>query len=533
VDLDLDVDLADVVFGELLVLDALPERPFEPPLIGGLCCYTAFCDRVDPECPFVCGNGIVEPEFETCDGDCPTSCTAPPPQTCSLALEFGLVGDARICQAFCGPTRLRECADGDNCCPAERFCNYTNDSDCPQPTGELGSFCDTDEACGEPGAFWQCVNGVLPPEAGEGVRVPPGVPGGYCQPQFFVDCPRGSRRVNSSTISLCMLDCEGPEDCEREDFDCYDIDFDGVTECAPVARGVVSMGGTCTQYWECDSGRWAFCSVFGDTCQRNCQIDDTQGAAECPTGWFCPGIELFGCVANCSICAGGDGCCPRNLGCTSANDSDCTQAEGGAGEPCATAADCGTEPEWVCLTGEAFPGGYCTWGAVAAGFSECPTGSHVHYPPQWDINPLEAFEIDAMCARTCQTDADCGRSGYGCMENDGLFDIVSEDGTARAIYRRECMALGTGTARLLEPCTSTADCAGGPNVTCNGGRCQAFCLNREEISPEIPAVVVPCAAPNFCRPFGQECLRPCAARSDCPAGFSCPTGNTPRYCEPL
>lgn len=70
-----------------------------------------------------CGNNVVDPG-ETCDGDCPTSCT-PSADAC---MPNVLVGTVATCTAQCQVQIVTACKDGDGCCP--QGCTTANDNDC-------------------------------------------------------------------------------------------------------------------------------------------------------------------------------------------------------------------------------------------------------------------------------------------------------------------------------------------------------------------------------------------------------------------
>lgn len=80
----------------------------------------------EPEPAPACGDGAVD-EGELCDGNCPSSCTAP--DACTTAL---LSGAAETCDAACTYDSITACTSGDGCCPTG--CSYDADNDCPMPT---------------------------------------------------------------------------------------------------------------------------------------------------------------------------------------------------------------------------------------------------------------------------------------------------------------------------------------------------------------------------------------------------------------
>ena len=92
----------------------------------------------DTDCAPVCGNGLQEPG-ETCDGDCPTSCSDSDVCTADV-----LSGSPSTCDVQCSFTTITTCGDAEGCCPSN--CNANNDPDCSPVCGngvvESGETCD-------------------------------------------------------------------------------------------------------------------------------------------------------------------------------------------------------------------------------------------------------------------------------------------------------------------------------------------------------------------------------------------------------
>jgi hypothetical protein len=124
---------------------------------GDGCCPLGGNHNVDTDCPFVCGNGVVEAPKESCDpaiadpapGACPTAC--PPANGCKQFVFTGTAGD---CSARCDTQIINVCQSDDGCCPPD--CNHDSDADCPAVCGN--GIVDPDETCdrgitaGNPGA---------------------------------------------------------------------------------------------------------------------------------------------------------------------------------------------------------------------------------------------------------------------------------------------------------------------------------------------------------------------------------------------
>ena len=78
---------------------------------------------------------------ETCDGDCPLSCSD------GIACTTdAMTGAAETCDVVCSSVEVTSCSDGDGCCATG--CNSTTDTDCSPSCGndviEVGEVCDGD-----------------------------------------------------------------------------------------------------------------------------------------------------------------------------------------------------------------------------------------------------------------------------------------------------------------------------------------------------------------------------------------------------
>lgn len=204
---------------------------------------TAVNSLNDPDCPPVCGNGVVEDQ-EICDPGpgsplvCPTSC--PPSNPCTVTALHA----AGTCQATCITAQTLPASGNvaDGCCPTNA--GFETDVDCASVCGngvvEEGETCDTQILSG-PGACPTeagctdmdpcttdslilatpghlctaqcqftaatncCGNGVVEPKAGElcDIAIAPGQPGACPQ-----ECPQ------SSACSTAML--TGKDTCEAQ-----------------------------------------------------------------------------------------------------------------------------------------------------------------------------------------------------------------------------------------------------------------------------------------------------------------------------
>ncbi|HXU01779.1 MAG TPA: hypothetical protein VN903_12350, partial [Polyangia bacterium] len=259
----------------------LPITAFRP---GDGCCPPGGNFYLDPDCPAMCGDGIVDRPAELCDfaAGCPRPDTCPSDDYCA---NYVLTGRADTCSAACVSMPITGCKDDDKCCPPG--CNATNDNDCPTICGdgvvESGESCDRAITAGAPGA-----------------------------------CARTCDDGNACTFDQASGSIEG---CSRS------CSHTPLTAC-------ISDDGCCP----------AGCSAANDRdCDPHCD-DRHVGAGEtcdppstCPTscpddGDPCTVEQLTGSAATCDVacrhvpittCSGttGDACCPT--GCTAATDTDC------------------------------------------------------------------------------------------------------------------------------------------------------------------------------------------------------------------
>jgi len=455
----------------------------------GPCCYTELCpDGVDPECPFVCGDGRVDPEYELCDGDCPTSCPPPSTEMCAPVVNRFLGGDPALCNVECFD-EPRGCVDGDACCLEEQFCYFFNDSDCPEPEGDIGTPCAGDDDCnGAEEAF--CLT-----------QDDTGYLGGYCtiDPVEVLGCPDGSHPtvdLTGDTTLYCGLDCESDDDCERTGYTCHDQDFDGTTECTRAGIGETPLGEACEGHWTCAGGDNVRCteSVDGEldaACTQFCSTDEDPST--CPDGTTCFGAR---CLEDGSLCGMPDGICPDIIGCDFRIDDDCEEVVFEVGAACARDADCGTEPNAICLTPEdGFVDGFCTLAGTDTPPS-CPDGARIA------ALFLDAETTMYICVQDCDGDGDCPRAGYACY--DRFIDGSDE-----------CGPLASGPGSFGDACSSIDDCGGGEHVFCGpDGTCTQACQPETVVCRDPDA-----ACPLFS--FVEGCAQRCDGGRTCPPGLDC------------
>jgi hypothetical protein len=254
---------------------------------GDGCCPLGGNHNVDTDCPFICGNGVVEAPKESCDpaiaepapGSCPSSCA--PPSSCRQSALTGAAGD---CTARCEQTIVTACQSGDGCCPAA--CNHQNDSDCPAVCGN-GVVEAPDEACDK--------------------AITAGHPGAC--PASCEDADPCTVDTASGTVDDCTRVCSHAPITACADGDrCCPTGCDGATDhdCNPVCGdGTVQAGETCDPTPSCRTT----CPDDGDACTEE---KLSGSAATC--NLRCEHLPILGCQGSAS-----DGCCPT--GCSGKTDS--------------------------------------------------------------------------------------------------------------------------------------------------------------------------------------------------------------------
>jgi hypothetical protein len=361
---------------------------------GDRCCPAGATGVVDPDCPAICGNKIVEPG-ETCDkglvapaaGACPSTCTTPLPACLTRRLE----GRTDDCTARCiddsGPPLCSASADG--CC-SER-CTSANDPDCSPSCGnavvEASETCDMAIAPGSPGACptacedsVSCTSDILvsrgtcnarcahlpitTTSSGDGC-CPPGA-----NPALDGDCPAqcgdamvtAPRETCDSAIAAgqpgaCPASCPAPAGCVRATL------MGSPATCT--SRCLMEMVKACDHGDGCcpagcnrksDDDCQAVCGngerETGEACDRTISAGQ-EGAcpSTCNDNKECTADSTLGRISDCSracrndpitACKSGDGCCPG--GCLALEDGDCLPTCGNAlveaGETCDPPSKC-------------------------------------------------------------------------------------------------------------------------------------------------------------------------------------------------
>lgn len=390
-------------------------------------CCPANCTAVnDNDCSASCGNGVIEGS-ETCDGNCPASCDDA--DACTTDVRNGA---SFQCNVTCSNVSITSCTTGDQCCPAG--CTFAMDADCPcvpDTCASLGWMCGTivddgcgggGEVCGSCNADEDCLTGVCEPNYRVGTactsdlqcaptvgvcltEIEVGWSGGYCSRACTTDADCGGSN-HCAPNGLCFKDCTSNADCRAPNYECFDIDSDGATECAPIGSGAGTVGSACTGFDDCAGGQQGYCGTpfaasFKDGyCLELCAID-----ADCPAGSHCsPGGVCLDTCASAVECRG--------------NGYDCYDADGDArlecfrfangagavGEVCTGLWDCaGGEFGSCALASDGWPGGYCTV-LCGAGEGTCAAGTNCYNDGQ-----------SSYCLDNCQNVNQC-RAGYQCAD---------------------------------------------------------------------------------------------------------------------
>ncbi|MCG5056349.1 MAG: hypothetical protein KA712_25685 [Myxococcales bacterium] len=501
------------------------------PAPGDLCCPTSSTARDDPDCPVVCGNGILE-TGETCDtgilsgrpGGCPAGCDDGKACTADRLAGTG-------CGVRCVSSPVVELLSGDGCCP--EGATALADSDCPATCGnglvEPGETCDS-ALSGRPGGCVEvcapraCATVVLTGAAASCSARCSSTALTACAPVSDGCCPTG---CTSDADPDCSPGCGNGQIDEGESCDtargsgsegaCPEVcgdDGDACTEETLVSRGTCQarcvrraiMGfrpgdGCCPP--GANRAVDADCSaVCGngivesprETCDRAVPAGQPGACPQtCPPAPACFQVSLTGsadaCDARCArepvtACRSGDGCCPA--GCSAAADDDCQTICGNRvrepGEACdrgITAGNPGACPS-VCDDGQSctvdFATGSvdaCSRSCVFAKISACASG-------------------DGCCPVGCSfgTDADCAPiCGNGVVEDSETCDPPASCPTSCKDDTDLCtMAMLQG-----DPSSCTARCVQAPILECStaSDQCCASSCNAPTTDPDCRAAPSP------------------------------------------
>jgi hypothetical protein len=255
---------------------------------GDGCCPLGADASLDPDCPPLCGNGVVEPPGETCDyGAGMTAC----PMTCKggdgTCTRVQLEGSVGTCNARCVVNPVTACVSGDGCCPPG--CTIAHDADCPIVCGDgvlsPGEACDRAITAGFPG--------VCAPTCDDGDA---------CTSDWASGTPEGCSRACSHAP---VTACRGGDGCCPPG-----CDAKSDSDCAPkCGDGQVGAGETCDPPSTCPTT----CADDGDPCTREVLVGD---ATRCTAA--CRHEPVTSCSG-----ATADFCCPT--GCSASLDVDCAR----------------------------------------------------------------------------------------------------------------------------------------------------------------------------------------------------------------
>jgi hypothetical protein len=322
----------------------------------------------------------------------------------------------------------------------------------------------------------ECNNGVLDP----GETCDPGITQGegVCPTSCEEDSDPCTTVVLVGSAEACTANCKtNPAGCAHADQCCPDgcnnnNDDDCEVECG---NGAIEEGEKCdgncpTSCPSADPCKTGTLTGSADDCDAECLFDDI------------------------TTCTGGDACCPE--GCTNLTDSDC---RGEIGEACTEDSQCTSR---MCATAEGFglPGGYCS-ADCTSNPAVCGLQGHCAAP---------RFGL-RFCNRSCNGPGDCRvADGYACFDADGDSLL-------------ECAAVANGTGAIGDPCTTTADCAGGQSGVCAAEESSAtpggYCTMV--LCSDNPGM---CPGGSHCALDAQEgfCLKDCTTDGDCRSvGYAC------------
>jgi hypothetical protein len=473
-----------------------------------------------------CGNKHVD-QGETCDppSSCPTSC---PPMGCET---FRLVGSAASCNARCEATGSQSsCTSGDKCCPMG--CTAAKDMDCN---------------C-------TCGDGIVDSNCGE-----------TCDPASTCPAacpPRGCMLRRMSEAATCRATCvdDRPQtSCVNGDDCCPPgCNANNDSDCAPACgNAAVERNETCDPTADCPTS----CPALGCT-PRKLEGSATACNARC--------VDL----PKLTKCEPGDKCCP--MGCTTANDADCSCTCGNGviekicDETCDPLASCPTAcPPLGCQLRRLVNGGTCQAQCVDDMLQTACRGGDSCCPP--GCNALNDSDCNARCGNaavesgeTCDPPSSCPAAcpWQGCarrkLEGSAMACTVrcADDGTQTACAHgdgccppscnsgndNDCAPrCGNGVVEGSEKCDGNCP-ASCPAMGCqrrklqgDAAHCNAECVND--------TVITGCQAGDACCPGGcttvndGDCSCRCGNGVVEPAcgekceGQSCPTSCPPQGCQ--
>lgn len=291
--------------------------------------------------------------------------------------------------------------------------------------GDVGGPCTTDVDCESSAgaADGICLNNLLDPAPWPAVGYCISRTGGCTQDG---ECGDGNVCADlGGGFRACMQGCNAAGPCECPDgMRCTDGYLNTPVQrmvCVP-GNPLAVDGSPCTTFGDCDEHSICLDDAFehpgGQCIQLGCTLGND---ATCSSGGdgHCDRPDVIG---------GGTGCldvCTTDADCRTADGYKCFDAGGttgkfcrhpAAGDGCTQDADCGSPVLWVCRSGVAFPGGYCTirQACPTNGTTDgCSSGSSVCRDP---VGPEPGYCVD-RCTGVGQ--GTC-RTGYNCLPVGGV-----------------------------------------------------------------------------------------------------------------
>lgn len=368
----------------------------------------------------------------------------------------------------------------------------------PAPFPEVGDSCSSDADCG----VGVCQKGTRP--------------NGYCTRRCGGDAICGAEGhcglFGDETYGTCLKTCQSDADCSRSGYACQYADEDRLSslkECAPVGQGTSGVGEPCSTTADCKHGKKGRCLGESEGYRNGyCVHRDCTEDGDCPSGTECidgtatdPGLCFDRCQSDSDCRTAGYACIDMD----DDGDGECHPAgtgSKGVGEACSGIWECGGGERAECRRSENFPGGYCTLDCAS---SSCPDGTE-----------CTSWGYEEICAPNCESDADCPRSGYACVDEDGSGS-------------KECVPTATGGGGVGDSCDVVQDCSGGKWGQCvddpnhPGGYCSRDCQSADT-----------CQANSHCG-VNSDCLQSCSSDGDCRPGYDCYDEDldTTRECAPV
>jgi hypothetical protein len=207
----------------------------------------------------------------------------------------------------------------------------------------------------------------------------------------------------------CLKTCTNGTTCRTPYYDCFDVDGDGSTECAPLGSGSGAVGAPCARDADCAGGQLGFCYVEpyfkGGYCTLGCDTSNP-----CPGGSVC-GTDGI-CYKTCSMPSDcrSDGYMCGNTGA----GNGCIGAGTGTaaiGDACVNYWDCAGADVAACI---GFTGGYCSQ-VCGTSLPACPAGTTCI---------MNIFGTTSLCLKNCTVATQCRQAeAYTCKMPQGATSL--------------------------------------------------------------------------------------------------------------